>query len=145
MPKGKRKAQPPVSPSSEQQSEQQQAQGEGLVLRVADTTTGYFGVYHKPSRPKPYHARVTRGGKRVSLGSFATAEEAALCVARSPKGQAAAQKAAAAPFHTKGMPRDRGSRGRIVDSRWRNLGGQTEGGPARVAQPVRISWLRRVA
>jgi len=42
-------------------------------------------------------------------------------------------------------PGGRGGRGRIVDSRWRNLGGQTEGGPARVAQPVRISWLRRVA
>ena len=37
-----------------------------------------------------------RGGKDVSLGSFVTAEEAALCVARSPEGQAAAQKAAAA-------------------------------------------------
>ena len=37
------------------------------------------------------------GGKQVHLGSFATAEEAALCVARSPEGQAAAAKAAAAP------------------------------------------------
>ena len=42
------------------------------------THTGY---------PKPYQARVRRGGKQVSLGSFATAEEAALCVARSPEGQ----------------------------------------------------------
>ena len=32
---------------------------------------------------------------RGDLGSFATAEEAALCVARSPEGQAAAKKAAA--------------------------------------------------
>ena len=31
----------------------------------------------------------------VSLGTFATAEEAALCVARSPEGRVAAQKAAA--------------------------------------------------
>ena len=94
MPKGKRKAQPPEPPSSEQQ----QAQAEGLVLRVADTTTGYFGVcLANPGYPKPYHARVTRGGKTVSLGSFATAEEAALCVARSPKGRAAARKAAAKP------------------------------------------------
>jgi len=92
--KGKRKAQPPVP----QSSEQQQAQAEGLVLRVADTTTGYFGVcLANPGYPKPYHARVTRGGKTVSLGSFATAEEAALCVARSPEGQAAAEKVAAAP------------------------------------------------
>ena len=35
-----------------------------------------------------------RDGKQVSLGSFATAEEAALCVARSPEGQAAAKRAA---------------------------------------------------
>ena len=34
----------------------------------------------------------------MSLGYFATAEEAALCVARTPEGRAAAaQKAAAAP------------------------------------------------
>ena len=39
-----------------------------------------------------------RGGKEVSLGYFATAEEAALCVARSPEGQAAAKKAAAPPL-----------------------------------------------
>ena len=91
--KGKRKAQPPVPPSSEQQ----QAQAEGLVLRVADTTTGYFGVcLANPGYPKPYHARVTRGGKTVSLGSFATAEKAALCVARSPEGQAAAERNAVA-------------------------------------------------
>ena len=34
-------------------------------------------------------ARVRRGDKEIKLGSFATAEEAALCVARSPEGQAA--------------------------------------------------------
>ena len=32
----------------------------------------------------------------VTLGSFATAEEAALCVARLPEGQAAARKTATA-------------------------------------------------
>jgi hypothetical protein len=37
----------------------------------------------KPGQPKPYQAQVTRGGKHVVLGSFATAEEAALCIARS--------------------------------------------------------------
>ena len=73
-----------------------QADAEGLTLRVADNTTGYFGVnLAKPGQPKPYQARVVRGGKRVHLGSFATAEEAALCIARSPEGQAAARKAAA--------------------------------------------------
>ena len=39
---------------------------------------------------------MTRGGKTAILGAFATAEEAALHVARSPEGRAAAQKAAAA-------------------------------------------------
>ena len=61
-----------------------QAGAEGLTLLEADNTTGYFGVYHKPSHPKPYQAQVRRGGNKVSLGHFATAEEAALCIARSP-------------------------------------------------------------
>eukprot|EP00964_Phaeocystis_antarctica_P163088 scaffold138628_cov112-Phaeocystis_antarctica.AAC.1 len=74
----------------------QQAQAEKLTLLVAKNKTGYFGVrLTEPGLPKPYQARVTRGGKSMSLGSFATAEEAALCVARSPEGQAAA---AAAPL-----------------------------------------------
>ena len=74
-----------------------QAGAEGVTLLKADNTTGYFGVTHKPGRSKPYHAEVRRGGKNVYLGIFATAEEAALCVARSPEGRAAAQKAAAPP------------------------------------------------
>ena len=65
----------------------QQAQAEGLTLRVAESTTGYYGVNHLAGRSKPYKARVTRSGKAVYLGCFATAEEAALCVARSPEGQ----------------------------------------------------------
>ena len=73
-----------------------QAQAEGLTLLVAENKTGYFGVYHQPGRSRPYKAEVRRGGKNVNLGRFATAEEAALCVARTPEGQVAAQKAAAA-------------------------------------------------
>ena len=74
----------------------QQAQAEGLTLLVADNKTGYFGVcLNKPGNPKPYQARVWRGGKVASLGYFATAEEAALCIARSPEGRVAATKAAA--------------------------------------------------
>ena len=78
----------------------QQAQAEGLTLRLAESTTGYFGVRRdRPGQPKPYQAQVSRGGKTVSLGCFATAEEAALCVARSPEGQAAAaRKFAAVPL-----------------------------------------------
>eukprot|EP00964_Phaeocystis_antarctica_P101387 scaffold66872_cov55-Phaeocystis_antarctica.AAC.1 len=76
----------------------QQAQAEGLTLLVAKNKTGYYAVLHsQPGRPKPYQAQVWRGGKDVYLGMFATAEEAALCVARSPEGQAAAQRAASAP------------------------------------------------
>ena len=73
----------------------QQAQVEGLTLLVADNRAGYLGVRHQPGRSKPYEAQVRDGGKTVHLGRFATAEEAALCVARSPEGQAAAERAAA--------------------------------------------------
>ena len=37
-------------------------------------------------------SQARRGGKQVHLGSFATAEEAALCVARSPDGAARGQR-----------------------------------------------------
>ena len=71
-----------------------QAEAEGLTLRVADNMAGYFCVYLiRPGQPKPYEARVKRGGTVVYLGSFATAEEAALCIARSPEGRAAAERA----------------------------------------------------
>jgi hypothetical protein len=76
----------------------QQAQAEKLTLLVAENKTGYFGVsLYKPGQPKPYLARVQHGGKNVCLGTFATAEEAALCLARSPEGQAIAAERAAAP------------------------------------------------
>jgi hypothetical protein len=74
----------------------QQAQAEELTLLVADNKTGYLGVYPKPGKSKPFEAQVKRGGKKVSLGYFATAAEAALCVARTPEGRAAAARAAAA-------------------------------------------------
>ena len=74
----------------------QQAQAEKLTLLVAENKAGYFGVHlNRPGKPKPYKAQVRRGGKDVYLGSFATAEEAALHVARSPEGQAAAAERAA--------------------------------------------------
>ena len=69
----------------------QQARAEELTLLVAENNTGYFGVSRaRPGGPKLYEGRVSRGGEQVYLGSFATAEEAALCVARSPEGQEAA-------------------------------------------------------
>ena len=51
--------------------------------------------HNKACKSKPYQAQVRRGGEKLSLGSFATAEEAALCIARSPEGKEAARKAAA--------------------------------------------------
>eukprot|EP00964_Phaeocystis_antarctica_P016482 scaffold9106_cov50-Phaeocystis_antarctica.AAC.4 len=87
-----------AAPPLTSEEARQQAQAEGLTLRVADNKSGYFGVYHQPGRTKPYQAQARRSGKDVSLGYFATAEEAALCVAQSPEGQAAAvERAAAAP------------------------------------------------
>ena len=73
---------------------------------MAENKTGYFGVHlnsNKSSMSKPYQAQVSRGGKRVSLGSFATAEEAALCVARSPEGRAAAAAAKRAAASEEGQ------------------------------------------
>eukprot|EP00964_Phaeocystis_antarctica_P005405 scaffold2953_cov65-Phaeocystis_antarctica.AAC.1 len=94
-----RAAAPPPAPPLTSEEAQQQAQAEGLTLRVAKSKTGYFGVHLNPGKTKPYQARVKRGGKDVYLGCFATAEEAALCVARSPEGRvAAAERAAAAPL-----------------------------------------------
>ena len=59
---------------------------EKLPLLKADNRTGYFGVKLNPqaNQSKPYAAQVRRGGKVVSLGRFATAEAAALCIARTP-------------------------------------------------------------
>eukprot|EP00964_Phaeocystis_antarctica_P091727 scaffold58878_cov54-Phaeocystis_antarctica.AAC.1 len=87
-----------AAPPPTSEEARQQARAEGLMLCVAESRTGYFGVYlSNPGQPKPYKAQVRRGGKMVSLGSFATAEEAALHVARSPEGQAAAERVAVAP------------------------------------------------
>eukprot|EP00964_Phaeocystis_antarctica_P162803 scaffold137798_cov69-Phaeocystis_antarctica.AAC.1 len=73
------------------------AGGEADAARVAESKTGYLGVsLVKPGQPKPYQTHVRRAGKNVYLGSFATAEEAALCIARTPEGQAAAEERAAA-------------------------------------------------
>ena len=83
--------------TSEEALQQGATQAEKLTLLKADNTTGYFGVnLSNPGHPKPYKARVRRGGKMVAIGSCATAEEAALYIARSPEGRAAERAAAAA-------------------------------------------------
>ena len=77
----------------------QQAQAEGITLRKADnrSASGYANVSVKPGRSKPFQAKVKRSGAMVHLGSFATAEQAALSVARSSEGQEAVGRAATAP------------------------------------------------
>jgi len=76
-----------------------QAEAEGLtLLRAESNRTGYKGVsWNKRSEAKPYKAEVKRGGTKVYLGGFATAEEAALCYARIPEAQVALAAAAAPP------------------------------------------------
>ena len=73
----------------------QQADSEGLTLLPADNLAGFKYVTLKRGRPEPFEAQLTRDGRQVSLGGFATAEEAALCVARTPEGRAAVEAAAA--------------------------------------------------
>ena len=74
-----------------------QAEAEGLTLLRADSNaSGYLRVVFKSrgTTPytKPYQAQVRRGGKQVSLGYFATAEEAALAYARESAAQAVSSR-----------------------------------------------------
>ena len=86
-----------------------QAEAEGLTLVRSDSScrpgqpgssrTGFRGVKLNSDCPvNPYQARVRRGGKQVSLGLFATAEEAALCYARSREEDVAAAALAPPPL-----------------------------------------------
>ena len=54
-----------------------QAAAEGLKLERSNRTAGYRGVCYIVHNSR-YKAQMTRAGKKVNLGSFATAEEAAL-------------------------------------------------------------------
>ena len=58
------------------------------ALRVADNSSGYLGVTYNKTASKPYSARVRCGGEQLTLGRFATAKEAALCIARSAEKEA---------------------------------------------------------
>ena len=90
-------AKPATAPPLTSEEAQQQAQAEGLTLFKSDSKAGYLGVYYQPGRPKPYQAHTSREGKKVHLGCFATAEEAALYHARSPEAQVVAAKLRAGP------------------------------------------------
>ena len=61
-----------------------QAAAEGLTLQPSSAgATGYKGVNVQRGQ-NTYGAYVRRAGKQVHLGSYVTAEEAALVYARSP-------------------------------------------------------------
>jgi len=77
-----------------------QAEVEGLTIHPAvryDSTTGYRNVRKYRHGQRCYEARVCRAGKKVYLGIFATAEEAALAFARTPEAQAEVANAKPAP------------------------------------------------
>ena len=67
------------------------AEAEGLTLLRAENTSGFMGVSRSGSASKPFKAQLKVGGHHHYLGVFATAEEAALAVARflGPEGVAA--------------------------------------------------------
>ena len=68
-----------------------QVEAEGLTLVRSDNPSGFRNVSADAScKARPYKACVFRDGKSSHLGYFATAEEAALHVARTPEGRAAA-------------------------------------------------------
>ena len=68
------------------------AASEGLELLRAENATGFWNVGLKKRASKPFQAKLMRDGRTNFLGFFATAEEAALTVARflGPEGVAAA-------------------------------------------------------
>ena len=67
----------PLSPAEALRS----ARLQGLTLHTAENQSGFFGVSVDTSKAEPFKAQITRYGKRVHLGYFATAEQAALHVA----------------------------------------------------------------
>ena len=85
-------AAPPAPPPMTAEEALRQAEAEGLTLLKSDgSSTGYKGVcLDRKMKTKPYRVQISRGGKTVTLGQFATAEEAALCVARDAAAAAAA-------------------------------------------------------
>ena len=68
-----------------------QAKNEGLTLLTCPSmVSGYHGVLvdrNTPGLRNKFRVQVRRDGKRLTLGRFGTAEEAALCFARSPEGR----------------------------------------------------------
>ena len=75
-----------------------QVKAEGLTLQPSNNKAGYRCVYvDHDCKVRPFSASVRRAGKREHLGSFATAEEAALVYARTPEAQAQVAKSTPVP------------------------------------------------
>ena len=71
-----------------------------MTAKSSDGSTGYKGVaFSSKNKSKPYKVQLKRGGKQVGLGSFVTAEEAALVVARTPEARAQVADAAGQEAH----------------------------------------------
>ena len=99
MPRARSAAAPAPPPLTAEETARQ-AEAEGLTLLKSEgSRTGYKGVTFssRSNNSKPYQVRVGRRGKQVFLGYYATAEEGALCYARSPEGRAAAAAPPAPP------------------------------------------------
>ncbi|EOD05493.1 hypothetical protein EMIHUDRAFT_97368 [Emiliania huxleyi CCMP1516] len=81
--------QPRPAPTAAGAEAIRQAEREGLTLATSSSSnTGYKGVcYRKETGSKKYQLQVASGGKQVSLGWFATAEQAALFYARREAGR----------------------------------------------------------
>ena len=77
-----------------------QAVAEELTLVTSSTVTGYKGVLRDGGR---YKVQITENSKQMNLGSYGTAEHAALQYARrlGPERSAAAAAAAAASGHSR--------------------------------------------
>ena len=89
-------AQPALAQTDAAEAAVHQAEAEGLRLQPSDNATGFRGVYSDACsrhKVKPFKASYKKAGKNVHIGSFATAEEAALAYARTPEVQAAAARA----------------------------------------------------
>jgi len=81
--------QPRAAPTAASAKAIRQAEREGLTLTASSNSSGYKGVTFKPKErgSKKYELRVWVGGKKVFLGMFATAEQAALFYARREAGR----------------------------------------------------------
>ena len=115
-------AAPPAPPPMTAEEALRQVEAEGLTLLKSDgSSTGYKGVcLDRKMKTKPYRVQISRGGKTVTLGQFATAEEAALCVARD------AAAAAAAPPATRHSLKE--AQGQVRGAAARHAGGRARQG-----------------